>query len=135
MSTTRSAIAGVGIDLVEVAGIAERFERTPAMRQRVFTEAELEILDRGDSEVARARSLAGRFAAKEAIMKSLGVGIGEVDFHDLVVLGGRGSQPTVVLGGRAKARAENLGVVEILLSISHDGPMATALAVASRECL
>jgi holo-[acyl-carrier protein] synthase len=130
----RSAIAGVGVDLVEVVRIAERFERTPAMRQRIFTEAELEILDRGDSSEARARSLAGRFAAKEAIMKSLGVGIGEVDFHDLVVVGGRGSQPTVKLEGRAKKRAEELGVIEILLSISHDGPMATAMAVASREC-
>lgn len=128
-----SAIAGVGIDLVEVATIAERFERTPSMWERIFTAAECEILLRGDSDEARSRSLAGRFAAKEAVMKSLGVGIGEVDFHDLEILGGRGSQPVVALAGRAAARAALLEVVEVHLSISHDGPMATAMAVASRE--
>ena len=127
-----SAIAGVGIDLVEVARIAETFERTPAMWERVFTPAEIEILLRGESEDARARSLAGRFAAKEAVMKALGTGIGEVDFHDLEILGGRGSQPVVSLSGRGAARAADLGVVAVLCSISHDGPMATAMAVASR---
>ena len=129
----QSAVAGVGIDLVEVARIAETFERTPAMWEQVFTPQELEILLRGESEDARARSLAGRFAAKEAVMKCLGTGIGEVDFHDLEILGGRGSQPTVRLSGRAAARAESLEVVEVHCSISHDGPMATAMAVAARE--
>jgi holo-[acyl-carrier protein] synthase len=129
----RPAIAGVGIDLVQVSRIAERFERTPTLFERIFTEGELEVLGRGDSSEARVRSLAGRFAAKEAIMKSLGVGLGEVDFHDLVVVGGRGSAPSVELAGRAAARAADLEVVAVALSISHDGDFATAVAVASRE--
>ena len=131
MSTQRGAVVGVGVDLVEVERVAGAVARQPTMLARLFTEDERAVIERGRSAEASARSLAGRFAAKEAVMKSLGVGLGEVDFGDIEVVGGRGAAPQVALHGRAAERARQLGVVEVVLSMSHDAGMAIALAVAA----
>ena len=131
MSTPRGAVVGVGVDLVEVERVADAVARQPTMLARLFTEDERAIIARGSSAEASARSMAGRFAAKEAVMKSLGVGLGEVDFGDIEVVGGRGAVPHVALHGRAAERARLLGVAEIVLSMSHDAGMAIALAVAA----
>jgi holo-[acyl-carrier protein] synthase len=127
----RGAVVGVGVDLVMVERVVDAVARRPSMLERLFTESERVVIQRGASSEASARSLAGRFAAKEAVMKSLAVGLGEVDFADIEIAGGRGGAPQVVLRGRAAARADALEVVEVLLSMSHDAGMAIAMAVAT----
>jgi holo-[acyl-carrier protein] synthase len=120
----------IGFDLVEVA----RFRRAllrhgSAFRRRVFTEAEWrQVEGRPDRDAA----LAARFAAKEAVMKALGTGWGAgVSWVEVEVEGGGRSSPRLVLHGRIAAiAAERRLRVEV--SLSHDGPMAGAVALASR---
>ena len=133
MSAELAAVVGVGVDMISVDRLAGSVARQPSIVERLFTESERTLIARGDSDHARARSMAGRFAAKEAVMKALGVGLGEVDFADIEVVGGRGSAPRIALHGRAAARAEALGVGSVSFSMSHDGGMAIAFVVASRN--
>ena len=132
MSAELAAVVGVGVDMISVDRLAGSVARQPSIVERLFTESERTLIA-GDSDHARARSMAGRFAAKEAVMKALGVGLGEVDFADIEVVGGRGSAPRIALHGRAAARAEALGVGSVSFSMSHDGGMAIAFVVASRN--
>jgi len=101
------------------------------MAQRLFTENEHTLLTKGKSDGARLQSLAARFAAKEAVMKALGVGLWQVDFVDIEIIGGRGGAPTVALHGRAAHVAAERGITHVLLSLSHDGDSAIAMAVAT----
>lgn len=127
-------VIGVGTDLVDVARLAAALQRRPAMSTRIFSTAELEVLSTGTSAQARDRSAAGRFAAKEAVMKALGVGLGEVSFNEIEIVGGRGSAPTVRLSGRAAAAAASLATDDVVVSLTHEGPLASAVAIASRRC-
>jgi holo-[acyl-carrier protein] synthase len=126
-------VVGVGTDLVDVGRLAAVIDRRPGIRTRLFTDAE--IADAGQGTPRRqAASLAARFAAKEAVMKSLGSGVGQVGFLDIEITGGRGRAPGVALSGRAARRAEELEVVDVAVSMSHDAGLAAAMAVASRRC-
>jgi len=118
-------ILRTGIDLVEVnrlvdlkEGIRQRFF------QRVFTEREM--LEAEASE----QYLAGRFAAKEAVSKALGSGIGAVGWREIEVLRGSNGEPLLVLGARAKALCDEAGIISWSISISHTSQYAFALAVA-----
>jgi holo-[acyl-carrier protein] synthase len=122
-------IIGHGIDLVDVAEMRRWIEdpRDPLI-PRCFVQEELdEVADGPD----RVEGLAGRFAAKEAVLKALGTGFGGgVSFSDVVIHRGAGAPPQVRLtGGAAKAAAER-GITEWRLSISHAGAMAMASAIA-----
>ena len=117
-----------GVDVIEIGRVARvareygaRFER------RIYTEGEIAFC-RG-----RAHQLAGRFAAKEAVMKALGTGIRGVPWKDIEVVRRRGSAPTVRLHGKALARAELLGITQLALSISHSRDYAVAMVVAESE--
>ena len=110
-------IIGVGTDLVDVARFAASLERTPTLRDRLFTPAEAEL---------GVESLAARFAAKEALAKALGAP-GGLSWHDAEVVGT--GQPAVELRGTVAARAGELGVERVHLSLSHDGGMAVAFVV------
>lgn len=122
-------VIGHGIDLVDIAELRRWIEdpRDPLI-PRCFVQAELDEIGDGPDRIER---LAGRFAAKEAILKALGTGFGAgVAFSDVVIHRGAGAPPQVRLtGGAAKAAAE-LGITEWRLSISHAGPMAMASAIA-----
>lgn len=116
---------GSGIDTIEISrldeinsAIRERFI------QRVFTDKEI--------EQARNRSdvLSGLFAAKEAVSKALGTGIGFVHWRDIEIVHLASGQPTVVLHGNAKTVADQLGLKTWSVSISHDRDKAIAMAVA-----
>jgi len=131
-SADGSGIVGVGVDLIAVERVADAVERRPGLLTKLFTDAERATIERGSSPSAKMRSLAGRFAAKEAVMKALGAGIGQVAFSEVEIGGGRGSSPHVSLSGRAAERADALGVASIALSMSHDSGMAIAMAVATR---
>lgn len=95
--------------------------------ERIFTEREL-------SEVGnKPASLAARFAAKEAVTKALGTGIGQVTWHDIEILRGSECAPTLVLSGAAESLASDLGVTAWSVSLSHTQSHAIAMVVAIKE--
>lgn len=116
-----------GVDLIEV----ERIEKTIArygdrFLNRVFSAHELEY------GAGRPHVLAARFAAKEAVSKLLGCGIQHrdgVDWLEIEVMSSENGDPTLRLSGRAAARAQELGLREIALSISHTREHAIAVVV------
>jgi holo-[acyl-carrier protein] synthase len=113
-------IVGVGIDVVDVDRFGQALERTPALRQRLFTETE---------RSHGLASLAARFAAKEALAKSLGAPDGMRWLDATVVQDGKG-QPSLQVSGTVAARAEHLGVASFHLSLSHDAGIASAVVIA-----
>ncbi|MEY3101469.1 MAG: Holo-[acyl-carrier-protein] synthase [Actinomycetota bacterium] len=113
-------IKGIGVDVVDIARFAESLARTPGMRERLFTESELSIADETHPSF-----LAGRFAAKEALAKALGVPEGLAG-PDVNVHRADNGAPIMILNGIAKQRA---GSGKIHLSISHDGPVVVAMIV------
>lgn len=113
-------IIGVGIDVVDVERFMATLERTPRLREKLFTESERDL---------PASSLAARFAAKEAIAKALGAP-GTMHWHDATVHRVVGGAPQVELRGTVQARAEELGVRQWHLSISHDAGISSAMVVA-----
>jgi len=118
-------IIRTGVDIVEI----DRLDSvSPAIRrrfiQRVYTPAELAII--GDENEA----LAGRFAAKEAVSKALGSGIGFVHWQDIEVVDGPYGEPVLNLYRNAVKIAEKLGLDTWSVSISHSRTHAVAVAVA-----
>lgn len=122
-------IVGHGIDLVDVADMRRWIEdpRDPLI-PRCFVQEELDEVGEKPDRVER---LAGRFAAKEAVLKALGTGFGSgVAFSDVVIHRIAGAPPEVrLIGGALKAAAER-GITEWRLSISHTGTVAMASAIA-----
>lgn len=112
-------VIGVGIDVVDVDRFAASLERTEGLRQRIFTPGEA---------TRPVRSLAARFAAKEAIAKALGAPAG-LAWHDAEVVSEESGRPRFELRGTVAARAEALGVAHVHVSLSHDAGVATALVV------
>ena len=125
-------VVGHGIDLVEIAKMRRWIEdpRDPLI-PRCFVQAELDEVGDG---VNRIESLAGRFAAKEAVLKAIGTGFGAgVAFTDVMIHRAPGAAPKVRLSGGAAQAAKALGVLDWQVSISHAGgiAMASALALAA----
>ena len=122
-------VVGHGIDLVDIAGMRHWIEdaRDPLI-PRCFVQAELDEIGDGVNRIER---LAGRFAAKEAVLKALGTGFGAgVAFTDVVIHRAPGAAPEVQLTGGAAKAAEALGVTVWRLSISHAGGLAMASVLA-----
>jgi holo-[acyl-carrier protein] synthase len=117
----------VGIDLIDVDRIVAVLDRYPdRFRQRILTPSE-DHYCRG-----RPERIAGRWAAKEAVSKVLGLGVRGVGWREIEILPNRAGQPQVYLHGRASARAEAMGLGEMTVSISHERRMAVAVAMADR---
>ncbi len=113
------AVIGVGIDVCDLERFAQSLERTPGLRERLFTPA----------EAARPMaSLAARFAAKEALAKALGAP-GNLGWHDAEVHSETSGRPVFELRGTVRARADELGAVHVHLSLSHDAGIASAVVV------
>lgn len=121
-------ILGLGTDIVEVDRIARMLtEHGDHFLERVFTAAEIEHC-RPRREAAP--HFAGRWAAKEAVMKVLGTGFTkDVGWKDIEILVKSSGQPFVVLHGRARAYADSIGIGEILITISHTRTVATSTAI------
>jgi holo-[acyl-carrier protein] synthase len=112
-------IVGVGIDVVDVERFGESLDRTPGLTARLFT----------DVEASRPlASLAARFAAKEALAKALGAPVG-LAWHDAEVVSESSGRPLMEMRGSVLARAVELGVASVHLSLSHDAGIASAVVV------
>jgi holo-[acyl-carrier protein] synthase len=121
-------IRGLGIDVVEVDRIRRAVARWgEAFLYRVFTPAEL---NRGSASVGGAERLAGRFAAKEAVMKALGIGRRGIGWQEIEITVDPMGMPGVRLTGRAAAVADRLGIRAWRVAISHTRLLAIAQALA-----
>jgi holo-[acyl-carrier protein] synthase len=118
---------GLGIDLVEVPRFAIVLARRPALRARLFTEGEQAYASTLANPVP---ALAARFAAKEAVMKALGVGLGAFAFVDVEVQRLDSGEPRLALTGGAAELADRRGVRRWLVSLTHTASSAAAVVVA-----
>lgn len=117
-----------GIDAIELDRVAKTLKRHPErFLSRVFTDLEVAYC-RG-----RLREIAVRFAAKEAMMKALGTGVRGVGWREIEILANRRGKPLVYLHGKAKKRAETLGMGQPEVSLTHSDTMAFAFVVAPVE--
>jgi holo-[acyl-carrier protein] synthase len=113
-----------GIDIIEIDRIQNVLFKYPSrFLTKIFTEYEINYC-RG-----RATQLAARFASKEAAMKALGTGTRGVGWKEVEVQRLRSGKPYIILHGRAKKRAESMGITKIELSISHSKNLATAMVI------
>jgi holo-[acyl-carrier protein] synthase len=117
-----------GIDIVLCRRIEEVWKRhAAAFLDRIYTPAEQKYCVDCKTPVER---LAGRWAAKEAVLKALGTGWrGGIEFTDIEVLPDGYGRPVVTLHGRTRQLAESLGIRQMLVSISHGGEYAVATAI------
>ena len=122
---------GLGVDIVDIARMRRILERTPSFARKVYSDEERAYcLDKATPEV----HFATRFAAKEAVVKALGTGFSEgIGVRDIEVRRTSKGRPYVVLSGRAKEVARELGVRELPISLSYTHTEAVACAMAITE--
>lgn len=121
-------ILRTGVDLIEIDRIAEVIARHGKhYLERIYTPAELEQCGQ------RTESLAGRFAAKEAVAKALGCGIGDVGWKEIEILGDEQNAPVLGLHGAAELKAKEIGLTVWSVSLSHSQSHVVAVAVAIGE--
>ncbi len=118
---------GIGIDLVDIERFRRSLDRTPSMRTRLFTAVELDYVAPKADPVP---SLAARFAAREAVMKALGVGLGAFGFHDVWVERAESGAPSLVVTAAAADLAVAAGVTTWHLSLTHSDHIAAAYVIA-----
>jgi holo-[acyl-carrier protein] synthase len=125
-------IVAHGIDLVDRLRIEQLLERHgERFTERVFTGKERAYADANKDRIEK---LAGRFAAKEAILKLMGTGWrGKIAWTDIEVINNAAGQPQVVLSGEVEKLADTLGIKHISVSITHTANFAIASAVALAE--
>lgn len=113
-------IIGIGVDLVDVPRFEQSLARTPALLQRLFSPAE---------RILKPRSLAARYAAKEALIKALG-GSDGVHWTDIEVASEPSGRPVFALSGSTASVVAERGITALHLSLSHDAGLAAAYVVA-----
>ena len=113
-------IVGIGVDLVDVPRFEEHLKRTPRLLPRLFSASE---------RVLKPRSLAARYAAKEALIKALG-GSDGVHWTDIEVTSEASGRPVFSLSGETAATVAARGITALHLSMSHDAGLATAYVIA-----
>lgn len=120
-------VLGVGVDIVEIDRMEAALARRPRLKERIFTEEERAYCEKRSKPVVH---YALRFAAKEAVLKALGTGFRGMRFCDVEVVREASGRPVPRLSGRAAERADELGVIEMHLSLSFTHSTAVASAVA-----
>jgi holo-[acyl-carrier protein] synthase len=120
-------VIGIGADLVEVARFRLALERRPALAERLFSDDERAYASRFKDPT---KSLAARFGAKEAVMKAMGVGLWKFALRDVEVVRLRSGEPVLALHDKAAAMADDRGVRDWRLTLTHTDTMAMAVAVA-----
>jgi holo-[acyl-carrier protein] synthase len=120
-------VVGIGMDLVDVERMRTAVDRTPGFVDRVFTPAEADWAAAARDPAER---LAARFAAKEAVLKALGAGLGSAPLRCIEVVRAPSGQPSVVLHDQARDLARQRGVHGWHLSLTHTAGTAGAVVVA-----
>lgn len=121
-------VVGLGVDVVEVSRIERAVERWgDTFVRRIYTPGEIA---RAESGVARGARLAARFAAKEAVMKALGIGWRALAWREIEIASDAWGRPVVTLHGAARRIAEERGITGVLVALSHTHEHAVANAVA-----
>ncbi len=124
-------VKGVGIDLIRIERVTQACRRRPErFLKRLFTEKEMESLVKKRNPFP---SIAARFAAKEAVAKALGCGIGLINWREIEIFPDSRGKPVVFLGGKAASWAGKNGIKGVHVSMSHDGLYAAATAVAYKD--
>jgi len=118
---------GIGTDLVELDRFRIALTRTPGIVARLFTDDERAYAELRNDPTER---FAARFAAKEAVLKAMGAGIGECAFREIEVVRAESGAPSVRLHGKAASLAADRGVGEWRLTLTHTASLAQAIAVA-----
>lgn len=119
--------ASIGVDMLEIERMERAMRRRPSILDRVFTDEERAYCD---ARPRPAEHYAARFAAREAVLKALGIGFGKgVGLKDVTVRNDEQGRPIAVLTGRAAQVAAEQGVQEVALSLSHTHDVAVANAV------
>jgi holo-[acyl-carrier protein] synthase len=122
-------VVGIGTDIVECLRIAKMIERHAELfLTRVYTPHEIDYCT---ARKAATQHYAGRFAAKEAVLKALGTGWTRgMHWRDIEIRNDMGGKPRIALSGAARELCEKLRIVEMQISISHCRTHATAMAIA-----
>lgn len=121
-------IIGVGVDTVSLSRFASKLAETPRLKDRLF----LDIETHTDGAEASINTLAGRFAAKEAVIKALS-GAPGIEWHGIEVGKESTGKPVIWLHGQTAKLALQAGVRKLHVSITHDGDVAVAFVVAEGE--
>ena len=119
-------IVGLGVDVCQIDRMERAIARHPTLRQRVFTDEERAYCD---ARARPAESYAGRFAAREAVIKALG-GYRGKRWRDISVTRSTAGAPAIRLEGNARRRAEAVGVSQVLVTFTHERTHAVAVALA-----
>jgi holo-[acyl-carrier protein] synthase len=118
----------VGVDVVDLDRFESVMTRQQSFLYRVFTIGEREYCDTAKATSVRCARYAARFAAKEAVMKALGCGLGAYGFHDVEVARDDDSgEPSLLVKGKAAVLADERGITRWMLSLSHSDLVAIAL--------
>lgn len=120
-------LKGVGIDIVEIARVKRAITRQPRFKWRVFTEGEIAYCE---SKPDPSPHFAVRFSAKEAILKAMGTGFRGVKWIDIEICKGDLGRPYVIFLGEAQDKLKELGIKEVLISLSFTSQTAVAMATA-----
>ncbi|MET0727827.1 MAG: holo-ACP synthase [Acidimicrobiales bacterium] len=118
---------GIGVDLCDVDRMRAALARTPSLRDRLFTPQERAYCERRNDPAER---YAARFAAKEAVLKALGLGLGACKWTEIEVARAESGAPSVALHGGARQLAAERGVSTWRLTMTHTHLVAEAIAVA-----
>ena len=121
------ATVGIGIDIVDVPRFEKVLARRPKIVERLFTEGE-----KLDTNL-RPQRLAARFAAKEAVMKACGVGVGSTGWKTIEVKKMRSGAPMVVLHGTAQDLADRVGIKNMHITLTHTDMTAAAFVVGTDD--
>ncbi len=116
-----AVVVAIGADLVDIDRVRTAINRQARFVERVFTEAERAYCQQRNDPAER---YAARFAAKEAVLKVLGTGLGGADFHEIEVIRLDSGKPELAVSGRAAAKAAALGIHRWLITMSHSEHLA-----------
>lgn len=123
-------VVGIGTDLVDIERMRAIISRRPRFVQRVFTEDERAYCSASRDPSER---YAARFAAKEAVLKTLGVGLGAADFAEIEVIRLESGRPELRVSGRAAILAAEQGIDRWLITLSHSRYLAQAFVIGLAE--
>ncbi len=121
-------IYGTGVDIVNIKRVQKMIEKwDEKFLSRIFIETEKDYCKKKSNEAVH---FAARFAAKEAVAKMFGTGIGKVKWKDIIVINNKSGKPEIKLRGKAKDLKKELEIEKIFLSISHEKEYAIAQVIA-----